>query len=179
MSEQQNGQGTYSPRVSIITIFLNGEAFLAQAIESVIAQTYSNWEYLLVDDGSGATATAIAKEYAANYPGKIRYLEHPAHINRGMSASRNLGIRHARGELIGFIDADDMWLPSKLAQHVALLDTRQEVGMVCGTTVYWHSWDNGEDKVAPTGRQQDIVIYPPDALLEVFPLGPAPGPSMF
>ena len=65
MSEQQNGQGTYSPRVSIITIFLNGEAFLAQAIESVIAQTYSNWEYLLVDDGSGATATAIAKEYAA------------------------------------------------------------------------------------------------------------------
>ena len=44
--------------------------------------------------------------------------------------------------------------------------------------MYWHSWVNGEDKIAPTGRQQDVVVYPPDAALEVFPLGPAPGPSM-
>jgi glycosyltransferase involved in cell wall biosynthesis len=167
-----------TPRVSVITIFLDGEAFLAEAIESVIVQTYKNWEFLLVDDGSGPAATAIAKKYAARYPGKIHYLEHPNHANRGMSATRNLGIQHARGELIAFIDSDDIWLPSKLGDHVALLDAHEEVGMVCGTIIYWHSWSKGEDKIVPTGHRQDVVIRPPDAAVACFPLGLATGPSM-
>lgn len=166
------------PRVSIISIFLNGEAFLAEAIESVIAQTFGDWEFLLVDDGSGPAATGIAKEYAARYPEKIRYLEHPDHVNRGMSATRNLGIRHAQGEFIAFIDADDIWLPCKLIDHLALLDAHREAGMVCGTTIYWCSWSGGEDRFVPTGHRQDGVIYPPDALSALFPLGPASGPSM-
>ncbi len=95
-----------------------------------------------------------------------------------MSATRNLGIRHARGELIAFIDADDIWLPGKLAEHVALLDRHPEVGMVCGTTVYWYSWSGGEDNVMLTGERQDVVIYPPEAGLACFPLGPASPPSM-
>ncbi len=176
--EKQKLETADSPRVSVITLFLNGEAFLAEAIESVIAQTYTNWEFLLADDGSGPAATAIAKEYAARYPGRIRYLEHPNHVNHGMSATRNLGIRHARGELIAFVDADDIWLPSKLADHVDLLDAHPEVGMVCGTTIYWHSWLNGEDQFIPTGHKQDVVVYPPDAALAVFPLGTAAPPSM-
>ena len=166
------------PLVSAIIIFLNGEAFLAEAIESVIAQSYSNWELLLVDDGSEAPATAIAKEYVAQYSGQIRYFEHPDHINRGMSATRNLGVRHARGELVAFLDADDVWLPSKLAEHVALMDAYPEVGLVCGTTIYWHSWSNGADDVVPTGHRQDVVIYPPDAMLALFPLGTAAPVSM-
>ena len=176
--EKKQSKAADSLRVSVITLFLNGEAYLAEAIESVIAQTFTNWEFLLVDDGSGPAATAIAKEYAARLPGRIRYLEHPNHENRGMSATRNLGIRHARGELIAFIDADDIWLPSKLAAHVDLLDAHPEVGMVCGTTIYWHSWSGGEDQFVPTGHQQDVVVYPPDAALAVFPLGTAPPPSM-
>lgn len=175
---QKSIESANNPRVSVITLFLNGEAFLSEAIESVLGQTFSDWEFLLVDDGSGPAATTIAKDYAARYPGQVRYLEHPNHANRGMSATRNLGIQHARGELIAFIDADDIWLPSKLANHVALLDAHPEVGMVCGTTIYWHSWSSGEDKIVPTGHQQDVVVYPPDAALEVFPLGPASPPSM-
>ncbi len=66
-----------APRVSVITLFLNGEAFLAEAIESVIVQSFADWEFLLVDDGSGPAATAIANEYASRYPGKIRYLITP------------------------------------------------------------------------------------------------------
>jgi glycosyltransferase involved in cell wall biosynthesis len=166
------------PRVSVITLFLNGEAFLADAIESVIAQSFTDWEFFLVDDGSGPAATAIAKEYASRFPGKVRYLDHPNHENRGMSATRNLGIRHARGELTAFIDADDIWLPGKLNEHVALLDRHPEVGMVCGTTVYWYSWSGGQDNVVPTGERQDVVIYPPEAGLVCFPLGPASPPSM-
>jgi glycosyltransferase involved in cell wall biosynthesis len=166
-----------SPRVSVITIFLDGESFLAEAIESVIAQTFVSWELLLVDDGSGPAAATIAKSYAARYPKRIRYLEHPGHMNRGMSAARNLGIRYARGELIAFIDADDVWLPSKLADHVTILDAHPEVGMVCGTAIYWNSWSNGQDDIKPTGHRQDNVIYPPDAAVALYPLGEADPPS--
>ena len=171
-------ESAIKPRVSIISIFLNGEAFLTEAIESVITQSFSDWEFLLVDDGSGRAATAIAKEYAVRYPEKIRYLEHPDHVNRGMSATRNLGIRSAQAELIAFIDADDVWLPGKLANHVALLDAHQEVGMVCGATIWWNSWSGGEDLIVPTGHRQNVVVYPPDAVSALFPLGTAPGPSM-
>ncbi len=178
MLEKGKLQDVDSPRVSATIIFLDGEAYLAEAIESVLAQTYSNWELFLVDDGSGPAATAIAKQYAARYPGRILYLEHPNHANCGRSAARNLGIRHARGEFLAFLDADDVWLPSKLADHVALLDAHPEVGMVCGATVYWRSWSNGQDDVVPTGHQQDVVICPPDAALALFPLGTAPPASM-
>jgi glycosyltransferase involved in cell wall biosynthesis len=136
----------------VITIFLDGEAFLAEAIESVIAQSFKDWELLLVDDGSGRAAATIAKAYAARYPGKIRYLEHPGHINRGMSATRNLGIKHARGEFIAFIDADDFWLPSKLADQVALLDAHPDVGMVCGSAIYWNSWSRLHCAYRPSAR---------------------------
>jgi glycosyltransferase involved in cell wall biosynthesis len=157
---------------------LDGEAFLAEAIESVIAQTFDSWELFLVDDGSGPIATGIAQDYAAKYSARIHYLEHSDHANLGSSAARNLGIRHARGELIAVLDADDVWLPDKVTQQVALLDAHPEAGMVCGTTIYWHSWAGGEDQVVPTGHRQDVIIYPPDAVPAVFPFGSAPGPSM-
>jgi glycosyltransferase involved in cell wall biosynthesis/peptidoglycan/xylan/chitin deacetylase (PgdA/CDA1 family) len=166
-----------SPRVSVITPFLNNEAFLSETIESVVAQTFNDWEYLLVDDGSGPAATSIAKRYAARFPGRIRYLEHPEHLNRGISATRNLGVRNAHGEFIAFLDSDDIWLPSKLAEHVALLDAHQAVGMVCGTTVEWNSWSKGPDCILPTGHRQDVVVYPPDATIELYPLGNARAPS--
>lgn len=178
MMEKRNLENTDKPRVSVVMIFFNGEAFLAEAIESVIAQTFTDWEFLLVDDGSAPAATGIAKGYAARYPGKIRYLDHPDHANRGMSSTRNLGIQHARGEFIAFLDADDIWLPSKLAEHVALLDKHQDVGMVCGATVYWHSWSGGKDRIDQTGHKQDVVIYPPDPVPAIFPLGTAAPPSM-
>lgn len=176
--EKRNLENTDKPRVSVVMIFFNGEAFLAEAIESVIAQTFTDWEFLLVDDGSAPAATGIAKGYAARYPGKIRYLDHPDHANRGMSSTRNLGIQHARGEFIAFLDADDIWMPSKLAEHVALLDKHQDVGMVCGATVYWHSWSGGKDRIDQTGHKQDVVIYPPDPVPAIFPLGTAAPPSM-
>src|SRR5205807_873118 len=81
-------------------IFLNAERFLREAVESVFAQTYPHWELLLVDDGSTDRSGEIARRFAADRPDRVRYLEHPGHENRGMSASRNLGIRSARGELV-------------------------------------------------------------------------------
>jgi hypothetical protein len=88
------------PLVSAIIIFLNAEKFIREAIESVFAQTYDNWELLLVDDGSTDASTEIAHRYAEQYAGKVRYLEHEDHQNLGMSASRNLGINNAKGKYI-------------------------------------------------------------------------------
>src|SRR5688572_13258936 len=90
------------PLVTAITIFLNAERFFEEAIKSVFDQTYDQWELLLVDDGSTDGSTQIARWYAEGFPGKVRLLEHPGHENRGMSASRNLGLEHARGEYVAF-----------------------------------------------------------------------------
>src|SRR5262245_29470593 len=111
-------KGSRQPLVSVIIIFLNAERFIQEAIESVFAQTYKHWELLLVDDGSTDGSTEIGRQYAAHDPEKVRYLEHEAHENRGMSASRNLGIRDARGKHIAFLDADDVWFSNILAEQV-------------------------------------------------------------
>jgi glycosyltransferase involved in cell wall biosynthesis len=169
------------PLVSVIIIFLNAAKFLQEAIESVWAQTYDHWELLLVDDGSTDASTALARRYVAQAPGKVRYLEHCSHQNRGMSASRNLGIRHAKGEYIAFLDADDVWLPHKLEQQVAIMDSQPAAAMVYGATQYWHSWtgnaeDLGRDWVPKLGVPPNTLIQPP-TLLSLFWRGEAVVPS--
>ena len=160
-----------APLVSAIIIFLDEECFLAQAIESVIAQSYENWELLLVDDGSTDRSTAIAREFAARLPERIRYLEHAGHANRGMSASRNLGLDHARGRYIGFLDGDDAWEPEKLREQVALLEEHPRAAMVYGRTLIWHSWREGNpsagDEFCDLGVVPDTLIEPPRLLVNL------------
>jgi glycosyltransferase involved in cell wall biosynthesis len=167
------------PLVSCIIIFFNaGEKFFIEAIESIFAQTYDNWELLLADDGSSNESTTIALRYAQQYPEKVRYVEHEGHQNRGMSATRNLGIRHAHGEYIAFLDADDVWLPHKLEQQLPLLESHPEAAMLYGRTEYWFSWTennptiwklNPEDPEGDfktiTSVQFDTVVKPPIQLL--------------
>ena len=136
-----------NPMVSVIIIFLNAEAFLEEAIESVLAQTYDPWELLLVDDGSLDGSTEIARKYARLQPEKIRYLDHENHVNRGKSTSRNMGILNAKGEFVAFLDADDLFLPQKLERQTAILGARPEAAMVYGPSLYWYGW---------TGKQEDI-----------------------
>ncbi len=130
-----------APLVSCVIIFLNGEDFIAEAIESVLAQTYPNWELALVDDGTTDGATAIARRYADAHPDRIRYLEHPGHANRGMSASRNAGVRATSGKYVALLDADDIWLPEKLERQVAVLERHPEAAMTFSPFLYWSSWD--------------------------------------
>ena len=160
------------PLVSGIIIFLNAEKFIQEAIESVFAQIYDHWELLLVDDGSTDSSTAIALQYAEQYPGQVRYLEHDGHQNLGMSASRNKGISNAKGEYIAFLDSDDVWLPHKLEQQVAILDSQPEAAMVYGPTEYWYSWtgkleDIERDFVGEIGVQPNTLVKPP-MLLTLF-----------
>lgn len=160
------------PLVSGIIIFLNAEKYIEEAIASIVNQTYNNWELLLVDDGSTDKSTAIAQHYAQHYPDKVHYLEHEGHQNRGMSASRNLGIRHAKGEYVGFLDADDIWLSQKLEQQLAILNSYPEAAMIYGRARIWYSWtgnpeDSQLDHFYDLGVQSNTLVKPPKLLIQL------------
>ena len=156
------------PLVSAIIIILNAEKYLEEAIESVLAQTYQKWELLLCDDGSTDDSTQIVQRYIEEYPAKIRYLEHQGHQNRGMSATRNLGIEHAKGEYISWLDADDVWRPQKLERQVQLIGENPEAAMVYGPLQLWYSWKGDLCKTSLFARflsQTKILIL---EILNVF-----------
>lgn len=171
--------------VSITIPFFNAERFLVETVESVLAQTYFNWELLLVDDGSTDRSTEFARSLVAQHLGRIFYLEHAGHRNLGVNAARNLGARRSRGEFLAFLDSDDIWLPAKLEASVAALEAHPEAGFYFGSTEYWYEWDpegnnherNRTPPLAPAGR----VYQPPQLLAKSYPLGSygAPCPCSF
>jgi glycosyltransferase involved in cell wall biosynthesis/peptidoglycan/xylan/chitin deacetylase (PgdA/CDA1 family) len=175
--EPANDQGD-SPLVSVIVVFLNGEKYLQEAVESVFSQSYGNWELLLVDDGSTDTSTRLAQDFASGHPGRVHYFAHDGHQNCGPSASRNLGVRHSRGEFIAFLDCDDVWLPQKLERQVTILVANPDAGMVAGSPVYWHSWTGNSqpDTVPELGVPEDTLYHPPELLSMLYPLGGGASP---
>ncbi|MFL6602496.1 MAG: glycosyltransferase family 2 protein [Steroidobacteraceae bacterium] len=142
------------PLISVVTPFLNGRRFMEDAIESVLAQTLTSFELLLIDDGSIDGSSSLARDYATRFPQQIRYFEHPGHTNRGKSVSRNLGIANARGLYLTFLDADDVFLPRKLESQAQLLARYPQAVMVYGTTEYWVSWDTEQTESAKEPAHQ-------------------------
>jgi glycosyltransferase involved in cell wall biosynthesis len=167
-----------SVSVSVVLIFYDAQDYLAEAIESVLAQDDQDFELILVDDGSNDSSTDIARDYARRDETRVRYVQFPGRQNRGRSAARNFGLQHARGAFVAFIDADDRWAPRKLREQLELLAAMPAVDAVCGAVNYWRSWDGGIDKRVPTGHVEEAVVSPPDALLFWYPLGKAHAPSM-
>jgi glycosyltransferase involved in cell wall biosynthesis len=156
-----------SPLVSAVTIVRDGERFLAEAIDSVLRQTYQSLELVVVDDGSTDRSAQIADGVARAMPERVRLVRHADCGSHGMSAARTLGVRTARGGLIAFLDADDVWLPDKIAEQVAVLDANPAAGMVYGRTQMWHSWDPNaarSDSFYDLGVAPDR-LYPPLRLL--------------
>ena len=155
-------------RVSVILIFRDEERFLPEAIASVRDQSYPQWELLLVDDGSVDRSAEIAREAAHEDADRVRYLTHEDGGNRGMSASRNLGLGNASGEYVAFLDGDDVYLPDRLMRHVEILGACPRAGMVQSDHVRWRSWASPD-----AGRRSDFVrpfFAVGDQLLEA-PLG--------
>lgn len=156
-------------------------AFLEEAVASVCLQTESRWELLLVDDGSVPPLSSFAKQLAAGDE-RISYYEHADHANRGAGASRNLGIELAKGKFIAFLDSDDVWLPGKLGEQIALLETNSAAGMLYGNTQYWRTWRNdgatNQKDYLPRLKHVANATYQPPELLIKFLRGGAPMPSM-
>jgi glycosyltransferase involved in cell wall biosynthesis len=108
--------------VSVIIPTYNRESFLSRAIQSVLSQTYSNWELLVVDDGSTDNTRKVVNEYIKK-DNRIKYFYKE---NGGQGSARNLGIKHASGEYIAFLDSDDEWLPEKLELQIDLLEKNDD-----------------------------------------------------
>jgi len=172
------------PLVSVIVIFLNGARFIEEAVISVLEQTYACWELFLVDDGSTDDSTEIAQRYAQQHSGRIWYLQHHNHQNRGMSASRNLGLNHARGDFIAFLDADDVWLPEKLERQVAIMAAQPKAAMVYGSSQHWYSWtgdavDLPRDYIPAVGIEAGLIAPPALLTLSLKSTARTPCPSNF
>ena len=113
-------------QVSIIMPVLNGERYIAQAIESICQQTFGSYELLVIDDGSSDQTREIALSFAERLD--LKYVRHEA--NQGIAASVNDGIQRASGAFIAFLDHDDLWLPEFLETQFKYLSGHPDVGMV-------------------------------------------------
>ncbi len=126
-SSRKSGLAEKMPKVSVIIPVYNGEKFLSEAIESVVAQTYLDWEIITVNDGSTDRSLEILRKYEKQLPSKIYVINQE---NKGPSLTRNMAIAEAKGEYIAFLDCDDSWLPEKLEKQVEFLDLNKEFGLI-------------------------------------------------
>jgi glycosyltransferase involved in cell wall biosynthesis len=110
-------------KVSVVIPLYNARDVIRETIESVLAQTWKEYDVIVVDDGSTDGSGAIVREYGD----RIRYLRQE---NGGVARARNRGVAESTGEYIALLDHDDLWHPAKLEKQVAVLDRRPEVGMV-------------------------------------------------
>jgi glycosyltransferase involved in cell wall biosynthesis len=110
--------------VSVIIPVYNAERYIVEAIESVQAQTYNPVEIIAVDDGSTDSSAAVVKRFP-----NVRYYFQP---NAGISATRNLGIKHAQGDFLAFLDADDVWVADKLTLQMTPFEDNPNLDIVFG-----------------------------------------------
>lgn len=134
------------PFVSVIIPCFNYGHLLAEALESVRAQSLLEWECIVVDDGSTDTTAAIAREYAARDE-RIACLSQE---NRGLSAARNAGLRAATAKYAQLLDADDLLEPEKLAVHVRFLEEHEGYALVYGPMRYFRT--QGASRLYASGR---------------------------
>jgi glycosyltransferase involved in cell wall biosynthesis len=130
-----------APFFSIILPVFNGEKFISETIQSILQQSFTNWELIVIDDGSTDKSAGIVKDFC-KLDNRIKLLQQ---TNKKQPAARNAGMKIAQGEWIAFIDADDLWLPAKLELQYQFINKNANVDVVFsnGYTKYhdkriWH-----------------------------------------
>jgi glycosyltransferase involved in cell wall biosynthesis len=131
------------PKVDIIIPAYNAARYLPAAIESVIAQTFEDWRIVLVDDGSTDDTAETVAPFIARLGPKLKYIKQE---NRGLPAARNTAIRNSEAEFLALLDADDMWLPDRLAESLKSFEGRPQVGLSYGLI----SWMDANGVVVDT-----------------------------
>ncbi|MGB3071756.1 MAG: glycosyltransferase family A protein [Ottowia sp.] len=110
--------------VSVIVTCYNRQAYLAEALDSILAQRFTGYEIVLVDDGSTDDSARIAAEYAERHRGCLRYHHQP---NQGAAAAKNSGVQLAAGRYLAFLDSDDIWTPEKLETQMRDAGSRPDI----------------------------------------------------
>lgn len=137
--------------VSIITPCYNGAVYIGETIESVIAQTYPDWEMIIIDDGSKDNSVEVVQKYMEK-DSRIRLIRQ---ANAGSAAARNHGIREAEGQYIALLDADDIWLPAFLEKQIRFMRKHHAVCVACA---YGHIDDHSRDILHVTPVKKVIRV---------------------
>jgi glycosyltransferase involved in cell wall biosynthesis len=116
-------------KVDVIIPAFNAAKYLPTAIESVILQTFDDWQILLVDDGSTDDTAEVVAPFIRQLGPKLQYIKQP---NKGLPAARNTAIRHSSAEFLALLDADDVWLPYRLSESLKCFENRPDVGLAYG-----------------------------------------------
>ena len=135
------------PLVSVVTPAYNCEKYLRQTVDSVVQQTFEQWEMIVVDDCSTDGTLALAQQLAAEEP-RIRVFRNET--NQGVSLTRNFGIRQARGKYIALLDGDDLWEPDKLERQVRLMEK--------GYDLVYCSYDFYDEGGCPIEKMKPFIV---------------------
>lgn len=149
--------------VSIITPMYNVAAFVGECIESVIAQTYTNWEMIIVDDCSpdGGAGIRVVEKYARE-DSRIKLICNK--VNSGSSGARNTALKAARGQYLSFLDSDDIWVPQFLEHQLAFM---KEKNAICAFSSYYRIDENTKEEilspyiVPSTATYKSLLMYDP------------------
>lgn len=147
-SGEMSRDSSPAPTVSILMPALNAAAFLPRAVASVVAQTRQDWELIIADDGSTDDTPGLARDLARADP-RIRVLPAPETGPRGAAAARNRAMEVARGRYLAFLDADDEWLPEKLARQLGWMEAE---GLALTYTGFWRQQATGRREIRVPGR---------------------------
>jgi glycosyltransferase involved in cell wall biosynthesis len=161
--EAKHSKAVPETAVSVIVPLYNARDVIRDTIESVLAQTYCDYEIVVVDDGSSDESAEVLHVYSK----RLRYIRQP---NGGVAQARNRGIAAARGRYIALLDHDDLWEPDKLAKQVAILDVRPDVGMVVTDVAHI-------DRAGRSMNQLGPAYQPQHEFARLFVQGFVPTPS--
>ena len=139
------------PLVSIIMPAYNSENYMESSINSVIKQTYENWELLIIDDASSDSTREIAHKYADGE--KIRLIVNDKNV--GVSQSRNRGIHEAKGHWVAFLDSDDLWEPEKLGKQMDFLEKEDKARLVF----------TGSAFINEQGKRAEYILEVPEKVM--------------
>lgn len=153
-----------TPKVSVIVPAYNAQNTLGDTLSSVLAQTMGDLEVLVVDDGSTDGTWDLLQQWRQADPQRIHALQHPAGVNRGVSATRNLALDRARGGFVAFLDADDAWVPHKLQRQLLAFERLPEhVGVVFSNAWFVREeparvWPDGERWLPQRAGEMDVLF---------------------
>jgi len=153
-----------NPKVSINLCCYNSEKYLRETLDSIVNQTYKDWELIIINDGSSDSTESIIHEYIKQgYPIIYHYQE-----NKGLGFSRNEALKRSQGDFIAFIDHDDLWMPEKLEKQIPVLENRLEIDFVY-SNFFKFDPENNRRSLLLKSKQPDGDIF--ESLLHHYNLG--------
>ncbi|MEO6695006.1 MAG: glycosyltransferase [Ignavibacteria bacterium] len=156
------------PKISIITPLFNGSKTLEETAASVFAQDYIDWEWIFFDDGSNDGTKEIARKYEKEFPGKIFLYEHEQNENHGTAFTRNRAVEKSIGEVISFIDQDDIWYKDRLSSQLTTLEKTSNCAMIWGPSLYWYKDREFKQPIGYRGKGLPTGLYHPPDFIEIF-----------